>query len=60
MGHTPYHGHSNEHLMEYLERIEDLISTIKAKGVLEKYLLYKHFKYSLTRDDSYWLKQLPP
>ena len=46
--------------MDHLERFEDLMSTIKVNGVPEDYLLCKLFKYSLTREASNWLKQLPP
>ena len=60
VGHTPYYGLSVEHLMDHLERFEDLIFAIKVEGVSEDYLLCKLFKYSLAGDASHWLKQLPP
>ncbi|WZZ44738.1 hypothetical protein YC2023_040997 [Brassica napus] len=60
VGQTPYYGLSHEHPMYHLERFEDLISAIKVEGVSEDYLIYKLFKYSLARDVSHWLKQLPP
>ena len=57
---TPYCGLSQEHLIDYLERFEDLVSAIKANGVREDYLFCKLFKYSLYGEASHWLKQLPP
>ncbi|XP_033146805.1 uncharacterized protein LOC108871974 [Brassica rapa] len=60
VGQISYHGLSHEHLMDHLERFKDLISAIKVKGVLEDYLLCKLFKFSLAREASHWLKQLPP
>ena len=56
---TPYCGLSQEHPMAYLERFEDLVSSIKANGVPEDYLFCKLFKYSLAVEASRWLKQLP-
>ena len=41
-------------------RFEDLVSAIKANGVLEDYLLCKLFKYSLVGDALHWLTQSPP
>ena len=46
--------------MDHLERFKDLIYVIKVKGVSEDYLLSKLFKYSLAREASHLLKQLPP
>ena len=46
--------------MDHLERFEDLISAIKVNGVPEDYLFCKLFKYSIAREVSHWLKQLPP
>uniref|UniRef100_A0A0D3D4A3 Retrotransposon gag domain-containing protein n=1 Tax=Brassica oleracea var. oleracea TaxID=109376 RepID=A0A0D3D4A3_BRAOL len=46
--------------MDHLERFEDLISTIRVKGVSEDYLLCKIFRYSLGREALHWLKQLQP
>ena len=46
--------------MDHSERFEDLISAIKVNGVPEDYLFCKLFKYSLAREASHWLKQLPP
>lgn len=60
LGKQPYHGLPQEHPIDYLERIEDLVYAIKANGVCEDYLLYKLFKYSFSGDASYWLKQLSP
>ena len=60
MGQKPYCGLSHEHPMDHLERFEDLVTAIKAKGVPEDYLFCKLFKYSLAGEASQWLRQLPP
>ena len=60
MGQTPYYGLSHEHPMDHLERFLDLVSAIKANGVLEGYLFCKLFKYSLAGEALHWLKQLQP
>ena len=46
--------------MDHLETFEDLVSAIKANGILEVYIIYKLFKYSLAGEASNWLKQLQP
>ncbi|KFK23830.1 hypothetical protein AALP_AAs44826U000100 [Arabis alpina] len=55
-----FHGHPSEHSMDYLERFEDLASSIKANGVSLDYVFCKVFPYSLAGDAAYWLKQLEP
>jgi len=56
----PFHGLSQEHPMDHIERFEDLISSIKVEGVSYDYLPYKIFPYSLVGEASFWLKQLKP
>ena len=46
--------------IDHLERFEDLVYAIKVNGVPANYLFCKLFKYSLAREASQWLKQLPP
>ena len=46
--------------MDHLERFEDLVTAIKAKGVPEEYFFCKLFKYSLAGEATHWIKQLPP
>lgn len=46
--------------MDYLESFEDLVTSIKIKGLYEDYLFCTFFSYSLVRDEAYWLKQLQP
>ncbi|KAF8099307.1 hypothetical protein N665_0246s0009 [Sinapis alba] len=60
VGQTLYHGHPHEHPMDHLERFKDLVYAIKANGVPEDYLFCRIFKYSLSGNASYYLKQLPP
>jgi len=56
----PFHGLSQEHPMDHIERFEDLISSNKAEGVSYDYLPCKLFPYSLVGKASSWLKQLKP
>ena len=58
VGQHPFHGLSHEQPMDHIERFEDLVLSIKASGVLEDYLLCKHFPYSLAGEAGSWLKQL--
>jgi len=56
----PFHGLSQEHPMDHIERFEDLVLSIKAEGVSYDYLPHKLFPYSLAGEASSWLKQLKP
>ncbi|CAE5974240.1 unnamed protein product [Arabidopsis arenosa] len=60
VGQHPFHGFSNEQPMDHIERFEDLVSSIKANGVSDDYLLCKLFPYSLAGEAASWLKQLKP
>ncbi|CAE6126025.1 unnamed protein product [Arabidopsis arenosa] len=60
VGKHPFHGFSNEQPMDHIERFEDLVSSIKANGVSDDYLLCKLFPYSLAGEPASWLKQLKP
>lgn len=46
--------------MDYLKSFEDLVKSIKIKGVYEDYLFCTLFSYSLVGNAAYWFKQLQP
>ena len=57
VGQHPFHGLSHKQPIDHIERLKDLVLSIKANGVSEDYLLCKLFPYSLDGEAASWLKQ---